>query len=109
MRCTDEDKTKWQKCADFQGIPLSKWITFALDRHARRTEHYIRVDPPEREWRKQRMAKKILPDIIQSLSQERQRLLNNIATKEKEFKQAKEALERFDQESQDIRAWTSLV
>jgi len=49
MRCTDEDKTKWQKCADFQGIPLSKWITFALDRHARRTEHYIRVDPPERE------------------------------------------------------------
>jgi len=55
------------------------------------------------------MAKKILPDIIQSLSQERQRLLNNIATKEKELKQAKEALERFDQESQDIRAWTSLV
>jgi len=47
MRCTIEQKVAWQKCADSQGLSLSKWIIKGLESHIRRTETLLRRKQPE--------------------------------------------------------------
>jgi len=47
MRCTVEQKAKWHECAASCGLPLSKWITQALERHVRITDQLVRRQPHE--------------------------------------------------------------
>lgn len=48
-------------------------------------------------------------DTIHDIASERQRLENIIAIKKDELRKAVEDLKRFDQQTQTLNAWSSLV